>query len=191
MPSGLSGAPVIASTVVQTPLSTRGSQIIDASGKTILLRGVNWFGIETDLHAPHGLWARDYKQMLAQIRSLGYNVIRLPFSIQSLRSQTISGVDFSIGSNRELQGKTPLQVMDLVIQEAQRQGLMIVLDCHRLNDQRIPELWYGDGFTEQDWISTWTMLANRYKNQANVVGADLKNEPHGRASWGTGDQATD
>jgi len=35
------------------------------------------------------------------------------------------------------------------------------------------------------------MLANRYKNQRNVIGADLKNEPHGQASWGTGDRATD
>jgi endoglucanase len=65
------------------------------------------------------------------------------------------------------------------------------LDSHRLNDQRIPELWYGDGFTEADWIDTWKMLATRYKNQANVIGADLKNEPHGQASWGTNDQATD
>jgi endoglucanase len=65
------------------------------------------------------------------------------------------------------------------------------LDSHRLNDQRIPELWYGDGFTEADWIDTWKMLATRYKNQANVIGADLKNEPHGRASWGTNDQSTD
>ena len=35
------------------------------------------------------------------------------------------------------------------------------------------------------------MLATRYKNQTNVIGADLKNEPHGRASWGTNDEATD
>jgi len=180
-----------AATPIQTPLSTRGSQIVDAKGKPVLLRGVNWFGMETELHVPHGLWQRDYKEMLAQIKSLGYNVIRLPFAVQSLRSSSFSGVDFSIGSNRELENKTPLEVMDLVIQEAQRQGLMILLDSHRLNDQRIPELWYGDGFTESDWLDSWKMLANRYKNQPNVIGADLKNEPHGRASWGTNDVATD
>ncbi len=177
--------------VVQPPLSTRGADIIDAKGQSVLLRGVNWFGIETELHVPHGLWQRDYKDMLAQIKGLGYNLIRLPYAVQSLRSTTISGVDFSIGSNRDLEGKTPLEVMDQVIQEAQRQGLMILLDSHRLNNQRIPELWYGDGFTEADWIDTWKLLAERYKNQPNVIGADLKNEPHGRASWGTNDLATD
>ncbi|MFH7028240.1 MAG: cellulase family glycosylhydrolase [Heteroscytonema crispum UTEX LB 1556] len=174
------------------PLSTRGAKIVDAKGKTVLLRGVNWFGMETETHSPHGLWKRDYKEMLFQIRSLGYNLIRLPYSVQALkRSPDVSGIDFTIGSNKELQGKTPLEVMDLIIQEAERQGLLILLDSHRLNDKRIPELWYGDGFTEADWIDTWRMLAERYKNQANVIGADLKNEPHGKASWGTNDLATD
>jgi endoglucanase len=176
---------------IQLPLSTRGSKIVDARGQSVFLRGVNWFGIETGLHAPDGLSSRDYKEMLAQIKSLGYNLIRLPYSVQSLRSQDVQGINYQLGSNKELEGKSPLEVMDAVIQEADRQGILILLDSHRLNDQRIPELWYGDGFTEADWIDTWKMLATRYKNYPNIIGADLKNEPHGRASWGTGDKATD
>ncbi|MCY6492918.1 glycoside hydrolase family 5 protein [Leptolyngbya sp. GGD] len=176
---------------IQLPLSTRGSEIVDAAGQPVLLRGVNWFGLETETNSPHGLWARDYKEMLGQIKGLGYNVIRLPYSVQGLRAAEVSGINFAIGSNQELQGKKPIEVMDAVIQEAGRQGLMVLLDSHRLNNQRIPELWYGDGFTEEDWISTWTMLAERYRNQPHVIGADLKNEPHGKASWGTGDRATD
>lgn len=176
---------------IQLPLSTRGSEIVDAAGQPVLLRGVNWFGLETETNSPHGLWARDYKEMLGQIKGLGYNVIRLPYSVQGLRAAEVSGINFAIGSNQELQGKKPIEVMDAVIQEAGRQGLMVLLDSHRLNNQRIPELWYGDGFTEEDWISTWTILAERYKNQPHVIGADLKNEPHGKASWGTGDRATD
>jgi endoglucanase len=181
-----------ASTItIPLPLSTRGTNIVDATGQTVLLKGVNWFGIETDLHAPHGLENRDYKEMLAQIKSLGFNMIRLPYAVQSLREQNVRAINFQVGSNQELQNKSPLQIMDAIIQEAEHQGLLILLDSHRLNDQRIPELWYGDGFTEADWIDTWKMLAERYKNQRNVIGADLKNEPHGRASWGTNDQGTD
>ncbi len=182
---------------IQLPLSTRGAKIIDAKGKPVLLRGVNWFGMETETQAPQGLWQRDYKDMLSQIKLLGYNLIRLPYSVQALASNSpavlpdATSINYAIGSNKELEGKTPLEVMDLIIQEAQNQGLLILLDSHRLNNQRIPELWYGDGFTEADWINTWKMLATRYKNQANVIGADLKNEPHGKASWGTGDLKTD
>jgi endoglucanase len=185
------GSSAVAAVSVQLPLSTRRAKIVDAKGKPVLLRGVNWFGMETEIHSPHGLWKRDYKEMLLQMKSLGYNVIRLPFSLQALRSTNILGVDFRIGANKELEGKQPIEVMDLVIQEAERQGLLVLLDCHRLSDKQIGELWYGDGFTEQDWLDTWKMLAERYKNQVNVIGADLKNEPHGKASWGTGDLATD
>ncbi|ARV61444.1 glycoside hydrolase [Nostocales cyanobacterium HT-58-2] len=182
---------VTTGTTLELSLSTNGAKIIDAKGQQILLRGVNWFGMETETHVPHGLWKRDYKELVAQIGSLGYNLIRLPYSVEALRSDNISGIDFSIGSNKELEGKTSIEVMDIIIQEAERQGLLVLLDSHRLSDKRISQLWYEDGFTEADWIDTWKMLAERYKNQTNVIGADLKNEPHGKASWGTNDLATD
>jgi hypothetical protein len=109
LPQKLQSVAIAASTV-QPPLSTQGARIVDRTGASVLLRGVNWFGMETDLHVPHGLWVRDYKEMLAQIKSQGYNLIRLPYSVQTLSSSNISGVNFSIGSNSDLQGKTPLEV---------------------------------------------------------------------------------
>ncbi len=136
--SQLNGAS--AAMTIQPPLSTLGAKIVDARGKMVLLRGVNWFGMETETHVPHGLWQRDYKHMLAQMRMLGYNLIRLPYSVAALRSlppqasPDVSGIDYSIGSNIELQGKTPLEVMDLIIQEAEKQGLFILLDSHRSKD---------------------------------------------------------
>jgi endoglucanase len=174
---------------VETPLSTRGSDILDRTGRSLLLRGVNWFGLETETHAPHGLWVRNYKDLITQIRELGYNFIRLPYSVQMMRDTTVKGIDFNL--NPDLKGKKPIEIMDAIVQEAGRQGLMILLDSHQLNNQRIPELWYGDGFTEEDWITAWTDLATRYQDQPNVIGADLKNEPHGTATWGTGDRKTD
>ena len=38
-------------------LSTRGNQIVDATGATVRLTGINWFGMETDNKTFHGLWA--------------------------------------------------------------------------------------------------------------------------------------
>ncbi len=71
------------------------------------------------------------------------------------------------------------------------QKIVKSLKLGRLNDRQIPELWYGDGYTEADWLETWLLLANRYKNQKNAIGADLKNEPHCKASWVTDEVATD
>jgi Endoglucanase len=161
---------------------------VDADGDTVVWEGVNWFGLETQNQAPHGLWSRDYKDMLAQIADLGFNTIRVPFSIEAMRGTTTSGISYGNGMNADLRGKTPLQVLDAVIAEAGRQGLMVILDNHSLsNDGFMYGLWYGqDGFTENDWIANWRMLAQRYRDVDHVVGYDLKNEPHGAATWGTG-----
>ncbi|MBM3635060.1 MAG: glycoside hydrolase [Actinobacteria bacterium] len=174
---------------VSGPLQTNGSRIVNAAGNEVVLQGVNWFGLETANHAPHGLWTRDYRDMLAQIKAQGFNVIRLPFSLQALKSATTSGIDYSGGRNAALQGKTPLQVMDEIIAEAGRQGLGIILDNHSgADDSFMSPLWYGTGeFTEDDWVATWEMLAGRYASNRTVLGADLKNEPHGEATWGTGE----
>ncbi len=52
----LAFAPVAqaASGLPALPLSTDGSEIVDANGDTVVLQGVNWFGFETANHVPHG-----------------------------------------------------------------------------------------------------------------------------------------
>ncbi len=186
--AGSGGASAAAAGVVdRAPLRTSGAKIVDRNGAEIVLQGVNWFGFETQNHVTHGLWTRDYKEMLAQIRLLGFNTIRLPFSVQAMRSSTTSGIDFGGGRNAALNGKTPLEAMDVIIQEANTQGLFVMLDNHSLADDDFGyDLWYGNGYTEDDWVATWQMLAQRYKAQPNVIAADLKNEPHGQATWGDG-----
>src|SRR3990172_1348826 len=61
-------------------LSTAGSKIVDPTGREVRLTGVNWFGLETGTYSPHGLWARNWQEILDQIAALGYNTIRLPYS---------------------------------------------------------------------------------------------------------------
>ena len=38
-------------------LHTSGNKIVDATGATVRLTGINWFGMETDNKTFHGLWA--------------------------------------------------------------------------------------------------------------------------------------
>ncbi len=185
-PAGASTAR--AANVIATPLATKGSRIVDASGRPVVLQGVNWFGFETSNQVVHGLWTRDYRAMLAQVRRLGFNTIRLPFSLAAVHSRTpLQGIDFSGGKNAALRGLTPLEAMDEIIAEAGRQGLLILLDNHSHADNAYTEgLWYGQGWSEDEWVATWKLLAKRWRGQRNVIGADLKNEPHGEATWGGG-----
>jgi len=163
---------------------------VDGDGHEVRLTGVNWFGLETPNFAPHGLWARNWQDMLDQIASAGFNAIRLPFSNQLLEAGSLAN-SIDATKNPDLHGLTGLQVMDRIVEGAGRAGLAIVLDRHRPSADTQSELWYTDRVSEARWIDDWTMLARRYRGQPAVVAADLHNEPHGAATWGDGNPRTD
>jgi endoglucanase len=179
-----------------------GSSLFDAQGKPARFTGVNWFGLETSNEAPHGTWARDYRSMLKQMRDLGFNSLRLPWSNAIMRpdakavSVTTIGKDPYDGTdpmNGPLAGKTPLEMMDLVIAAAGDVGLRIILDDHSREPDAYDkeELWWTAKTSEQQWIADWVSLAERYSGNPTVVAFDLDNEPHGASTWGTGVIATD
>jgi endoglucanase len=169
-----------------------GGQIVDADGQPVRIAGVNWFGLETPNYAPHGLWTRDYRNLLDQVDALGYNTLRLPFSNQLFDAgSTPNSIDFSGGKNADLQGLNGLGIMDKLIAYAGQIGIRVVLDRHRPDSGGQSALWYTGAYSEQRWISDWVMLANRYRGNPTVIGADLHNEPHNPACWGCGNSATD
>ena len=183
-----------AEVITTTPscLHTSGSKILDASNKVVRLSGLNWFGFETSNNAPHGLWTRNWKRVLDQIKSQGYNVIRLPFSNAMLK-QGVKPLRINYTSNPDLEGLTSLQVMDKIIAGANARGIKIILDNHRSTPGGGPEpggLWYTNEYPESKWIADWKRLAIRYKNNPAVIGVDLRNEPYS-GCWGCGDPSKD
>ena len=81
-----------------------------------------------------------------------------------------------------------MQVMDKIISYAGTLGLKVILDNHSLihDDYENEPLWYTSTIPESTWISGWQTIVTRYLSYSNVIGADLKNEPHG--NLGTGDK---
>lgn len=168
------------------------------------LTGVNWFGFETGDAVPHGLWTRDYKSMLKQMKDLGFNCVRIPWANEMLDKYPASittsewvGDPYTnkMGINMDLAGRSSLEVMDKIIEEAGRLDLRIILDCHsRALDGYYEEtLWYTDEWPESLWISDWVMITERYLHNHAVIAFDINNEPHGGlhgmgmkppASWG-------
>ncbi|NBT14158.1 MAG: hypothetical protein EBS56_11375, partial [Planctomycetia bacterium] len=169
-------------------LRASGSQILDANNNAVRIAGVNWFGLETSNFAPHGLWSRGYREMMDQMKSLGFNTIRLPYSDQLFDSgSTPNSIDFS--KNADLQGQSGLQIIDKIVAYAGQIGLKIILDHHRSeagNSANASGLWYTSAYPESTWIRNLSMLAGRYAGNSTVVGIDLHNEPHGPATWGDG-----
>ncbi|MBN2197184.1 MAG: glycoside hydrolase family 5 protein [Polyangiaceae bacterium] len=183
-------------------LHVEGNQLKDDAGNVARLTGVNWFGFETQNQSPHGLWTRDYRSMLRQIRDLGFNTVRIPWSNRILDADAAAssvntyGADAYDGCdpmNGDLDGLTPLEILDRIIGAAGDLGLKIILDNHsrKPDGYMEEELWYTDTVSEERWIADWLVLADRYYGNHTVIALDLNNEPHGDATWETGDAATD
>lgn len=173
-------------------LHTDGGTIRDSNNAAYTIKATSWFGMETSDCMPHGLWGTlTIDDALANIKSMGFNTVRLPYSNECLAATSIKG-NMNYWANRAyaLEGKTPLILMDTVIARAKANGLQIILDRHRPSSADQSPLWYTAAYPESKWISDWKMLADRYKDDPTVIGADLHNEPAGAASWG-GPAATD
>ena len=188
---------------------TSGNKIVDANGDTVRIAGINWYGAETPDYIVHGLWAQDYHTVLNTIKSLGYNVIRIPFSNQMVESNPVptNYSNYVNGPvNQALVGQTALADLDTIITYAGSIGLRVILDNHRSEAGESNEasgLWYTSAYPQANWIADWKTMATRYSastftfnGNPTVIGMDLRNEPHLSGSgsttgscW-TGDTAT-
>jgi endoglucanase len=170
---------------------TSGRQILDSANNPVRIAGVNWFGFETSNYVAHGLWTRDYKSMIDQMKSLGYNTIRLPYSDDIFKGTAPQSINFSSGMNADLAGLDSLGVMDRIVNYAGSIGLKVILDRHRPDSSGQSALWYTSAVPESTWIADLKALATRYLGNPAVVGIDLHNEPHDPACWGCGDTTID
>jgi aryl-phospho-beta-D-glucosidase BglC (GH1 family) len=101
--------------------------------------------------------------------------------------------------NADLLGKTPLQVLDLWMAEADRQGMYIMLDFHSVSMQRQYPTWFvsnpadfglmynKQAYTKENWTRDLAFVAQRYGNLPHFFAIDIYNEPEGVVRWSTGD----
>jgi endoglucanase len=165
--------------------------------------------MQTTYYVPAGLDFLSYTAILAEIKKLGFNSIRIPISDQMVRDNA----KIVIGRNchnrprkcyvvkdPEFLGKHPLDVLDILVKAAHHYGLFVILDNH-FSSARTPAsynkslsprtakryeaTWTSKGWTEASWIKDWVTLARRYLSDPTVIGFDLRNEPHtnGPGPW--------
>lgn len=167
-------------------LSVSGTQFVTPDNTPVRLKSVNWFGAEGENYTPHGTWARPWKDIIDQIAGMGFNCIRLPFSGDfTTTGRTPPATAIDAESNPDLVGKTALEILDMYVAYCRQKQLYIVLDHHRRAAGMGADGSPVDGtYTLQKWKESWLVLANRYKDETVIVGADVHNEPHD-LTWDT------
>lgn len=174
--------------------SVRKNGIFQGDRK-LAIKGVNWFGLETEIHCLHGLWSVSMKSILDFIERNKFNLIRVPFSAElALGLDTLKCKSINTSANPDLVGFTAGQLLDKLVDGCYRRGILVMPDLHRfVGTGKITELWYDDqlGYSEARIIEAWRVLVRRYAKYPNFFAVDLKNEPHGIATWGVGNRATD
>jgi endoglucanase len=177
-------------------LSTSGSQIVDAKGQPVRIASIGWPGGDDDGFVPIGLNDVNYRHTIDDIKTLGFNTIRLPWCdlwvgshASAMPMKTARYIAVGERSNPELQGLTALQVTDRIIEYAGHIGLKVILDHHNnecQGGQQSNGLWFDTNISVSEFEHDWLDLARRYKDNGTVIGFDLDNEPLQTANWGEG-----
>jgi aryl-phospho-beta-D-glucosidase BglC (GH1 family) len=180
----------------------QAGKIYDPYGQELEVRGISHFGFSGTILQPQYLWQMGWKEQIAQIKALGFNAVRVPYSPATLYTTTpVNQLGYlDPNKNAELIGKTPLQVLDLWMVEADRQGLYVMLDMHSVVKSRLyptwfvdnpadfPLVWNGKAYTPDDWRRDLVFVAKRYARLPHFFAIDLYNEPNGKVRWAAGDK---
>ena len=173
----------------QLPLSASGRYIVDARGRRVRLAGVNWYGFHEDDGMAPGLDRADRRILAQRIALLGFNSVRLPFSLWMTEQATPVPSEY-LAANPDLAGATPMQVYDACVQALTEAGLIVIPNCHTLDagwccsEDDQSGLWFNDRWPAAKFFAAWREMAARYASNPLVAGMDIMNEPRrSRVGW--------
>ncbi len=150
-----------------------------ANGKPFRIKGVTWWGAESNRGVLAGLDKRSLDDLLAAVARWGFNAIKVPFLHQHvLFDEPLPTSSFDHGLNPFLLADgRPVSYLDLlnvVARRAAGHGLVVWLVAHSLED-----LWYSRSISERTVLDSWNSIARHLCFQWNIIGVDLKNKPSG------------
>lgn len=177
------------------PLSTRGSDIVDAYGNTVKLAGVNWPSHMNSM-IPEGLQHRSADAICDKIVEMGFNMVRLTFPIQMVDEvldndsprmvkQTLNNDGMYariLSKNPWVDELAPMQVFDRIVMKLSERRIMVIIDNHVSRAGWCCSFDDGNGFfndryfNPDKWLRGLRWMASRYINYPFVVGYSVRNE---------------
>ncbi|RLN91775.1 hypothetical protein BBJ28_00019925 [Nothophytophthora sp. Chile5] len=160
------------------------------------IKGVNWFGMETPLAVPFGLWENaDNGTTAYAIASFlarnNFNAVRLPISVENVLNNNPpkKGV-VNLASNRAINATNFISTLQTLVKSLAYRNIGVLISMHTLTNEESGATWFDEsvGVTQDDFLQAVGTVSSNLCGQDywNVMGLDLKNEPQ-TATWGTGD----
>mmetsp|Transcript_114170 Transcript_114170/g.355528 ORF Transcript_114170/g.355528 Transcript_114170/m.355528 type:complete len:485 (-) Transcript_114170:91-1545(-) len=191
------------------PLRTSGKWLVDRRGQRVRLRCVNWYGAHLATLVVGGLDKQPLRKLAFAIRALGFNCVRLPYSLE-VQLRPARPAKELLRANPGLQNATGLEILDKTVAALAAARLLVVLNNHQgramwcCSEEDGEGLWYTAEYPERAWLDSLRSFAERYRDEPFVVGYDLRNELRGvpltspgkslgikRPDWGSGRGDTD
>ena len=169
-------------------LTTEGSHITDRNGTEVWLTGCNWFGYNTGTNMFDGVWNCNLEDSLKAIADRGFNVLRVPMSSELLlqwKKGEYPRANYNNAYNEKLNTMNSLEIFDYVLALCEQNGMKVIIDIHTVKTDASGHnypVWYREDMSADDFVESLSWVAERYKENDTIIGYDLKNEPHGKAS---------
>ena len=77
------------------------------------------------------------------------------------------------------------EIFDYGLSLCEKNGMKVIIDIHTVKTDASGHnhpVWYREDMTVVHFVDSLSWIADRYKNNDTIIGYDLKNEPHGKAS---------
>jgi len=177
-------APVAAAAADRLPagyLTTRGNQIVDASGKPVKIRAVGWSGMAQDAETMIG----DYELRLPAAVAMGFNTVKIIWSDDNLTVNNLRYLDKVMKYGDSLGLKFVLTHQWQHQNQANSEANALWYDVNSLHnketyvDKNIP--LYGQTAVRNNLVR----LAKRYAGKQYVIGIELWNEVNNGNAWCT------
>lgn len=129
-----------------------------------ITKGINFYGLETPSKDFVCGWKHRPSYYLKELDNLGFNSIRLPFSLEYVREGNFQKMD---------------EFFDAI---SLYPNMTVVLDMHRVFSSHQGPTPTEDWISLQMFLDGWVNIIKRYENNTQLLGIDVFNEYQGTDS---------
>jgi endoglucanase len=147
------------------------------------IKGFNWFGGDNNNRIPEGLWIRPMSDFLDQLRQYDFNAVRIPISMETVADFDSMVAYDTVSADPSLQGKTLRQIYHALFYMTHDRNMTVLLDFHTIHGMITEYPYLLPEVPPEMTQNTIITLAKEFGKYPNLIGIDIKNEPHGGIQW--------